>query len=35
MYLIGFAIIFGLLVVGMLIPPDARYEISPRQRLAC
>ena len=35
MYLIiGFAIIVGLIVVGTLIPPDARYEVWPHlQRL--
>jgi hypothetical protein len=33
MYLIiGFAITLGLILVGMLIPPDACYEIWPRQR---
>jgi hypothetical protein len=33
MYLIiGFVIVLGLIVVGMLIPPDARYEIRPRRR---
>ena len=33
MYLIiGFAMIGGLIVVGTLIPPDARYEIWPHRR---
>jgi hypothetical protein len=33
MYLIiSFAIILGLILVAMLIPPDARYEIWPPQR---
>ena len=33
MYLIiGFAMIVGLIVVGTLIPPDARYEIWPHRR---
>jgi hypothetical protein len=33
MYLIiGFAVILALILVAMLIPPDARYEIWPRPR---
>jgi hypothetical protein len=33
MYLIiAFAVIVGLIVVGILIPPDAHYEILPRWR---
>ena len=33
MYLIiGFAMIVGVIVVGTLIPPDARYEIWPHRR---